>query len=133
MKISKIRPLANIVEDGAEGYEVRLYSDAGTNKVHVGQRVSGTDIPAEYKIYRLPAATYAEFEVYPAKGYESRNDEMSKWLEANSTIYRQGNIEGMKYAVEVYDGRLKGEKDPKSVVGIWIPLVPVKKGVKSGF
>jgi predicted transcriptional regulator YdeE len=125
MKISQIHPLTNQVKDGAEGYEVRLYPNQGTEKVYVGQRVSGSDIPAEYKIFSLPAATYAEFEICPAKGYESSNDAMSKWLETNAAVYKQGEIEGMKYAVEVYDQRYKGEKDPKSVVGIWIPVVPV--------
>jgi predicted transcriptional regulator YdeE len=125
MKINKIHPLGNRVEDGTEGYEVRLYSDSGMSKVHVGQRVSGQDIPAEYKVYRLPASAYAEFEVSSARGYESGNDAMSKWLDTNASKYKQGNIGGMKYAVEVYDGRYKGEKDPKSVVGIWIPLILV--------
>jgi predicted transcriptional regulator YdeE len=125
MKISQLHPLANRAEDGTEGYEVRLYPNEGMGKVHVGQRVKTADIPAEYKMFFLPAATYAGFEIYPSKGYESSNDIMSKWLEANAAVYKQGNIDGMKYAVEVYDRRYKGEKDPKSVVAILIPLTPV--------
>lgn len=124
MKISQMHPLANRVQDGTEGYEVRLYPADGTGKVFVGVRVKTADIAAEYKVFRLPAATCAEFEIYPAKGYESSNDVMSKWLEANAAVYKQGDIDGLKYAVEIYDARYKGEKDPKSVVGIWIPLVP---------
>ena len=122
MKISKMHALANRIDDGSEGYEVRLYPNDGISKVYVGQRVKDPSVPAEYKVFSLPASTYAEFEINPAKGYESSNDVISKWLEANAATYRQGNIDGIKYAVEVYNQRYKGEKDPKSVVGIWVPI-----------
>jgi predicted transcriptional regulator YdeE len=127
-KISKMHPLSNRVKDGTEGYEVRLYPNDGIGKVHVGQRVKDSPVPAEYKVISLPASTYAEFEIYPAKGYESSNAEMNKWLEANAAAYKEGNIDGMKYAVEVYDARYKGEKDPKSVVGCLVPIIPINAG-----
>jgi hypothetical protein len=126
MKISKMHPLENqVYEDGVEGYEVRLYPNDGMGKVHVGQRVTGGDIPAEYKVFSLPASTYAEFEIYPAKGYESSNAEMNRWLENNAAKFKEGSLDGAKYCVEFYDRRYKGEKDPKSIVGCLVPIIPV--------
>jgi predicted transcriptional regulator YdeE len=126
IKIQKIHPLENQAnEPGVEGYEVRLYHSAGNAKVHVGMRVKDAAVPPEYKVVKLPAATYAEFEVYPSKGYESGNADMNVWLEENRTEYKQALLDGMKYIIEVYDGRYKGEKDPASMVGILIPLISV--------
>jgi predicted transcriptional regulator YdeE len=125
MKLEKLNPLKNQV--GEEGYEVRLYAEKGPGKIHVGVRVKDSNVPKEYKLFFVPVATYAEFEIYPAKGYESSNAEMSKWLEDNAGTYKEALLDGMNYAIEVYDRRYKGEKDPESVVGIWIPLVPSLK------
>lgn len=124
MKIQKIHPLANRVEDGAEGYEARLYPNEGMGKILVGVAVKDVQVPAEYKVISLPPATYVEFEIYPAKGYESSNAEMDRWLEDNNSTYKQALLDGMKYVIEVYDARFKGEKDPASVVGCLVPLVP---------
>lgn len=124
MKLDKMNPLKNKV--GEEGYEIRLYPGGeGPGKVHVGMQVKDSSVPAEYKLFFLPAATYAEFEIYPSKGYESSNTEMSKWLADNAGTYREALLDGMHFAVEVYDKRYKGEKDPTSVVGILIPIAPV--------
>jgi predicted transcriptional regulator YdeE len=123
-KLDKVSPLKNKV--GEEGYELRMYSAEGTSKVHVGVRVKDTRVPAEYKVISLPAATYAEFEIYPAKGHESSNAGMSKWLEDNAGTYKEALLDGMHYAVEVYDKRYKGEKDPASVVGILLAISKIK-------
>jgi predicted transcriptional regulator YdeE len=126
MKIQKMHPLTNQAkEDAAEGYEVRLYPPEGMGKILVGVPVEDANVPAEYKTISLPPAAYAEFEIYPAKGYESSNGEMDRWLEDNNSTYKQALFEGMKYIVEVYDARFKGEKDPLSVIGCLVPLVPV--------
>ncbi len=121
-KIQKMNPLKN--QAGETGYEVRMYPGEGPGKIHVGVQVKDAGVPAEYKIFFIPAATYAEFEIYPAKGYESRNAEMSKWLEDNAETYQPGRADGMLYGIEVYDKRYKGEKDPKSAVGFWQPITP---------
>ena len=128
MKIRKMHPLEN--QAGEEGYEIRIYDIEGTGKVHVGVPVKDKEVPAEYKIFSLPAATYAGFEIYPAKGYGSSNADMSKWLEENQNRYREALLNGSHYAIEVYDKRYKGDKDPKSVVGILVAIEEVEKGKK---
>ena len=126
MKIHKLHPLEN--QAGEEGYEVRLYPAEGPGKIYVGMQVKGARIPAEYKLISLPAADYAEFEIYTVKGYSSSNAEMSTWLEENANTYKESLLDGMHYAIEVYDKRYKGEKDPTSVVGILVPIEEVKTG-----
>jgi predicted transcriptional regulator YdeE len=127
MKLEKMNPLKNQV--GEAGYEVRMYpGDEGPGKIHVGVQVKDSNVPKEYKLFFLPAVTYAEFEIYPAKGYESSNDEMSKWLEDNAGVYKQALLDGMHYGIEVYDQRFKGNDNPESVVGFLEPIVKVEPG-----
>lgn len=123
MKLEKIAPLTNQV--GEVGYEIRMYPREGPGKIHVGVQVKDSNVPTEYQLFFVPAATYAEFEIYPAKGYESSNAEMSKWLEDNAKSYRQALLDGMHYGIEVYDKRFKGNDSPESVVGFWEPIEPV--------
>jgi predicted transcriptional regulator YdeE len=122
-KIQKLHPLKNQV--GEEGYEVRLYPAEGPSKIHVGVKVKDASVPAEYKVFFVPAATYAEFVIYPAKGYGSSNAAMNKWLAENAGVYKEKLLSRKHFAIEIYDKRYKGEKDPESVVGILIPIVPV--------
>ena len=123
MKLNKINPLKNKVSE--EGYEIRMYPGGeGPGKVHVGVQVKDASVPAEYKVFSLPAFKYAEFEIYPSKGYESSNAEMSKWLEENAGAYREGRLDDKNFAIEVYDKRYKGDKDPTSVVGILVAIMP---------
>jgi predicted transcriptional regulator YdeE len=128
MNIQKLHPLENQV--GEEGFEVRVHPEDSPMKIHVGVAVKDANIPPEYKVFYVPAATYAEFEIYPAKGYESSNDAMNQWLIDNSAIYKEALLDGSKYGIEVYDQRYKGEKGPDSVVGIWIPLTATGMTVK---
>jgi predicted transcriptional regulator YdeE len=125
MKLDKLNPLKNKV--GEEGYEIRMYPGGeGPGEVHVGVQVKDARVPAEYKVISLPAFKYAEFEIYPSKGYGSSNAEMSNWLSENARVYREGRLDDKSFAVEVYDKRYKGEQDSTSVVGILVPIVPVK-------
>jgi len=120
MEIQKMHPLKN--QAGEEGYEIRLYPKEGMGKIHVGVRVQNPSVPAEYRVFVLPAAAYAEFEIFPSKGYESSNEEINEWLANNAGKYKQALLNGMKYAIEVYDKRYKGDKDTSSVVGILVPI-----------
>ena len=120
-KLNKINPLQN--KAGEEGYEIRMYSGEGPGEVHVGMLVKDAHVPAEYKVVSLPASLYAEFEIYPSKGYESNNAEMNNWLSENAGFYQQSKLGEKTYAVEVYDKRYKGDKDPASVVGILVPII----------
>ena len=125
MKLVKLSPLQNSI--GEIGYEVRMYPGGqGPGEVHIGMQVKDENVPPEYKILSLPASIYAEFEIYPSKGYTSSNDEMNKWLSDNAEVYKQGLLGDKSYAIEVYDERSKGNEDPESVVGILIPITPVK-------
>jgi predicted transcriptional regulator YdeE len=121
-KLDKLNPLKN--KAGEESYEIRLSPAEGPGKIHVGMLVKDLQVPAEFKPFFVPAATYAEFEIYPAKGYKSSNAEMSQWLKENAGTYQEALLDGMKYAIEVYDKRYKGEEDPASVVGILVPITP---------
>ena len=123
-KIQKLYPLKNQV--GEAGYEIRMYPAERPGEVHVGVAVKDARVPAEYKVVSLPASTYAEFVIYPSKGYESSNTEMNKWLSDNAGIYKEALINGKHFAIEVYDKRYKGDKDPTSVVGCLVPIVSVK-------
>jgi predicted transcriptional regulator YdeE len=125
MKIQKLNPIKNQV--GEEGYEVRLYPAEGPGKIYVGVQVKDAGVPVEYKVFSIPAAMYAESEIYPAKGYESSNAEMNKWLMDNVTKYTEAFLDGMHYAIEVYDKRYKGDKDAASVVGILVPITKVQE------
>jgi len=125
MKLNKINPLKNQV--GEEGYEIRMYPNSeDPGRVHVGVAVKDARVPAEYKVVAIPAFKYAEFEIYPSKGYGSSNSEMNKWLLENEKIYKEGGLGDKGFAIEVYDKRYKGDKDPASVVGILVPIVSVK-------
>ncbi len=122
MKLEKVSPIKNQV--GEEGYEVRMYPAEGPGRIHVGVRVKDVNVPAEYKVFFVPATMYAEFEIYPSEGYGSSNAEMNKWLEDNANTYKEVLLDGMHYAIEVYDKRFKGNDNPESVVPIWGPIVP---------
>ncbi len=122
-KLNKTSPLANKV--GEDGYEVRIYPAEGPGEVHVGFAVKDAHVPPEYKVLSLPACTYAEFEIRPSKGYQSGNAEMNRWLAENAETYREALLDGRHYAIEVYDARYKGDRNPDSVVGILMPISPV--------
>jgi len=125
MKIQKLHPLKNQV--GEEGYEIRMYpTENGEGEVHVGVAVKDASVPAEYKVVAVPAFKYAEFVIYPAKGYGSGNPEMNNWLVKNEKVYQEGKLGKKGFAIEVYDKRYKGDKDPTSVVGCLVPIVKVK-------
>jgi predicted transcriptional regulator YdeE len=102
------------------GYEIRLYH-GDEDTVHVGVSVANSDVDSEFTIFRLPPSTYAAFEVEVAKGYDSENENMDRWLEANKEKYEQRTIDGSYYVVEFYDERFTGHEEG-SIVEIWIPL-----------
>ncbi|MBN2240172.1 MAG: GyrI-like domain-containing protein [Dehalococcoidales bacterium] len=121
MKLEKVCPLANTVDKA--GYEVRLYpGGTGPGNVFVGMSVKSRDVPSEYQLMMLPSSLYAEFEIYPSKGYGSSNETIEKWLYENSERYQQRMLEGNSCGIEVYDERFKGSGNPDSVVGMLVPL-----------
>lgn len=106
------------------GYEVRLYNEDSC-LVHVGVAVADSEaVDSAYGVMKLPASSYAVFEVYVARGYDSENESMNRWLEENKDKYRQRQLDGRHYVVEFYDERFQGDS-PESVVEVWIPLEEV--------
>jgi predicted transcriptional regulator YdeE len=105
------------------GYEVRLYSENGCD-CHVGLSVSDNNIDKIFQTIIIPATEYAVFEVYVAKGYDSENESMRKWLDDNSGIYKQAKINNKAYVVEYYDERFNGEAS-ESMIEIWVPVVRI--------
>ena len=108
------------------GYEIRFYDGekpaASGKDTHVGF-AANVQTADGFTMVSLPPTEYVVFDVYVAKGYDSGNVEMDKWLSDNSAQYGQRMLEGVKYVVESYDERFNGGDEPDSVVEIWIPLV----------
>lgn len=102
------------------GYEIRIYSE-DTSICHVGVCVTDGNVNSDYALFRLPAAEYASFDVYVAKGYDSENSAMNEWLESNKGKYVQKLHEGKPYVVEFYDERFNGGS-ADSIVEIWLPV-----------
>lgn len=102
------------------GYEIRIYDDKQCT-CHVGVSVSDSSVDSVYSVLKLPASTYAAFEVYVAQGYDSENAAMDEWLKANKEKYRQRLIDGNPYVVEYYDERFQGDSE-ESIVEIWVPI-----------
>lgn len=107
-------------------YEIRFH--AGTREavsgqdVHVGHQTEAVIKADGFTSIELPAAEYAVFDVYVARGYDSENDAMDEWLAMHSAEYGQLELDGRRFAVECYNERFKGGSEPDSVVEIWIPL-----------
>ena len=111
------------------GYEIRFWQNRKTGKapatdgsVHVGFLAEKAPDSADYATVELPAAEYAAFDVYVAKGYDSGNEEMEKWLEDNKYVYGLREFDGYEYVVECYNEKFKDSDKPDSVVEIWLPL-----------
>lgn len=105
-------------------YEIRIY-DGNKCMCHVGVCVYDNEVDSAFTLLKLPASTYASFEVYVARGYDSENDAMNEWLEANKEKYKQRRIDGNPYVVEFYDERFNGNSED-SIVEIWIPIEKIK-------
>lgn len=117
-RLSSEQPLKGKVSDN--GYEIRTY-DGTTCTVHVGSQVDKNKVPQDYTLLRLPASTYAAFDVYVENGYGSENNAMNEWLETNSQGYTERLFDGKHYCVEFYDERFSGN-EAGSIVEIWVPI-----------
>jgi len=122
-RLNRTNPLSNKASE--DGYEIR-FRENGESKCHVGLHVKDSRVPETYKVMSLPPSTYAEFEIYPAQGYTSQNEEMNKWLSENSNLYIQARWDDKPFSVLVYDVRYK-DNDPESIVGCWVPLSQIEK------
>lgn len=121
-KLYKEIGFTNKVADNS--YEVRIYNDDQCT-CHVGVCVTDSKVDPAFTLLKLPASTYAAFEVYVARGYDSENDAMDEWLEANKERYKQRLFDGAPYVVEYYDERFDGDSDD-SIVEIWVPIEEIK-------
>jgi predicted transcriptional regulator YdeE len=118
-QLNQTFPLKN--KSSEDGYEIRFFSKQTGAVVHVGACVKNSTVPPQYQVVSLPASLYAEFIIFPARGYTSSNAVMQKWLERNPQ-YQQRNSGDKAYSILVYDTRYKGETDPASQVACWVPL-----------
>ena len=121
----KESPFAKADENG---YEIRFWGSRRTGKapdamkdVHVGFLSESAD-GGDYTVVELPAAEYAVFDVYVAKGYDSGNEEMEKWISDNSAIYGLREFDGFEYVVECYNEKFKDGNQPDSIVEMWLPV-----------
>ena len=123
MRLEREAPLKNKKEEG--GYEIRFYDEAENCECWVGQNVKGEVNDENYSSVKLADVLYAVFEIYPARGYDSQNAAMDRWLASNKDKYGQLKTDGRHYVIEYYDERFKGNDDPDSVVEIWIPVIKI--------
>jgi len=114
------------------GYEIRFWESRVSGKkphpeksVHAGFAVDNAAGAEGFDIITLPAAEYAVFDVCVAKGYDSGNEAMEKWLADNAATYRMLELDGFEYVVECYNEKFKDGNQPDSVVEIWIPIVKI--------
>ena len=120
-RLENTSPIKNKKEDA--GYEIRIYDEDGKCDCLAGVRVESVISDNEYHYKNLPDVLYAVFEIYPAKGYESQNEAMEKWMSVNEDRYKEFKLDNKHYAIEHYDERFKGNEDPNSLVEIWIPVI----------
>ena len=118
-KLYKDNPFSKI---GDEGYEVRFWQGKKENDVHVGFATESEQQINGFTSLALPATEYAVFDVFVAKGYDSGNAKMDKWLEDNSLLLKNRDIDGNGFIVEFYGERFMGGDSPDSIVEFWIPF-----------
>ncbi|MCK5130032.1 MAG: helix-turn-helix domain-containing protein [Clostridiales bacterium] len=119
--LGKTTPLNNKKEEG--GYELRIYDRDDSCECWVGESVLSKVNDNNYQSIMLPDVWYAVFEIYPARGYDSQNEAMDKWLLDNNDQYEQLKMDNKHYVIEFYDERFKGNEDPNSIVEMWIPII----------
>ena len=109
-------------------YEIRFWGSRKTGKepestknVHVGFLAQNA-VPDGYTTVALPAVEYAVFDVYVAKGYDSGNAQMEKWLDDNKFVFGLREFDGFEYVIECYNEKFKDGDKPDSIVEIWLPI-----------
>jgi AraC-like DNA-binding protein/predicted transcriptional regulator YdeE len=118
IKLDAEKPLKNKISDN--GYEIRLYKGDECT-VHVGVEVTDDNVADGYSIFEIPDSTYASFDVYVARGYDSENKAMDEWLKNNDRGYKEKLMGDTQYVVEFYDERFHGNSED-SIVEIWVPV-----------
>ncbi|HBR31434.1 MAG: GyrI-like domain-containing protein [Eubacteriales bacterium] len=96
-------------------YEVRFYQEESCD-CFVGVEEENP-INADLMTLTIPESEYAVFDVVAVNGYDSENDNMDKWLSDNRAVYRQREINGKKYVVEIF-----GDRFNEGIVEICIPI-----------
>jgi len=105
------------------GYEIRFWNKEKSGKdVHVGFLTESEYQTGDFTTITVPPTEYAVFDVYVAKGYDSGNAEMDKWLEDNSLRLKCRDIDGNGFIVEHYNEKFKDGNKPDSIVEFWVPF-----------
>ena len=117
-RIYDCKPFPKINESG---YEIRFIDGINPAQkgmdVHVGFQTARVDCSNGFVSVALPSAAYAIFDICVTNGYDSGNAEMDKWLVDNISKYKQLEMNGVFYVIEVYN-----EKFAHSIVEFWIPI-----------
>ena len=103
---------ANLITGNA--YEVRFYQEDDC-ECFVG--TENGSIKTDFVTLTIPESEYAIFDVLVSNGYDSENDNMEKWLDDNKDDYKQREINGKKYILEIFSDRFK-----EGIVEIGIPI-----------
>ena len=121
-----VKPFPKLNENA---HEIRFWQSRLTGKtpeqdksIHVGFSTESEVNIVGFTTLTLPAAEYAVFDVLVAKGYDSENAAMEKWLKDNEAEYSMLEYDGFEYIIECYNEKFKGGNQPDSVVEIWIPI-----------
>ena len=111
------------------GYEIRFYDSEKPavqgKDVHVGFLTESAENTGDFTTIAIPAAEYAVFDVYVAKGYDCGNAEMDQWLADNSAQYKPLTVDGVGFVVECYNEKFKDGDKPDSVVEVWVPVIKI--------
>ena len=109
-----------------EGYEIRFFNGEKPiipgKDIHVGFLATNEQNVQPFTPLVLPATEYAVFDVHVAKGYDSSNTMIDKWLEDNKALFGQRWLDGTYFVVECYNDKFKGSDTPDSIVELWIPI-----------
>ncbi|MCL2664813.1 MAG: hypothetical protein FWE82_04300 [Defluviitaleaceae bacterium] len=119
------------------GYEIRFWSEAKKGQdvvrsdashlarlcnLHVGFATESELAIDGFDTIVIPATEYAVFEVFVAKGYDSGNAAMDKWVEDNSLQLKCREIDGNGFIIEYYGCKFKDGNQPDSIVEFWVPF-----------
>jgi predicted transcriptional regulator YdeE len=108
---------------GDSGYEIRFWNkELAGRDVHVGFLTDSEQNADRFTTLIIPTSEYAVFDVFVAKGYDSGNVEMDKWLEENSAILKNRDLDGNGFIIEYYGERFKDGNKPDSIVEFWVPF-----------
>ena len=115
-------------DDGhSAGHEARFYPDGGEH-VFVGVEVTQTDPDSAWEYLKIPAGTYAIFDIDQKIDQSPQFHSINEWLDENKNIYRRfvwdadGHISAADFVICMYDHRTAGKYAQSQIMEMWIPI-----------